>query len=82
MNYAVIFTYSFDGETAVYLFPDEESAKQFLKDSFEEELRIDTEENEWGSAGYIDADGWYAQIRTHFEDHVDKTEMRIGCIYN
>ena len=81
MNYAVIFNYSFDSDVAVYLFENEEKAKEFLKGSYEEELRIDTEENGWDSRGYINSDGTYAKIETLFSDHTDKTEMRIGNIY-
>ena len=57
MNYAVIFTYSFDGDVAVYLFQDELSAKKFLRDSYEEELRIDKEENGLEVYGEISDDG-------------------------
>ena len=84
MNYAVIFTYSFDSEVAVYLFGIEEEAKKFLKDSFSEELRIDTEENGWNSEGYISDDGWYARIENYFGDEGSEpavTEFRIGIIY-
>lgn len=81
MNYAVIFNYSFDGEVPVYLFADYESAKKMLKESYEEELRIDTEENGWDSIGYMSEDGDYASITTRFHDHEDLTEMRIGNIY-
>ena len=59
MNYAVIFIYSFDDEVAVYLFETEEEAKNFLANSYKEELRIDTEENEWNSEGTFSEDGWY-----------------------
>lgn len=81
MNYAVIFTYSFDGEVAVYLFPNETSAEEFLRSSYEEELRIDKEENGWDAHGEISDDGWYAKITTVFDDHDDVTEFRIGNIY-
>lgn len=81
MNYAVIFTYSFDGEVAVYLFPDEDSAKKFLRESYQEELRIDLEENGWDARGEISSDEWYAKITTVFDDHDDVTEFRIGNIY-
>ena len=80
-NFAVIFNYSFDNEVAVYLFENEEEAKKFLKESYEEEMRIDTEENGWHSHGYINKDGDYAKIETIFSDHTNKTEMRIGNIY-
>ena len=84
MNYAVIFTYSFDDEVAVYLFETEEEAKNFLESSYKEELRIDTEENEWNSEGTISDDGWYAKIENYFGDEgsePDVTEFRIGNIY-
>ena len=80
-NFAVIFSYSFDSEVSVYLFENEEGAKKFLKESYEEEMRIDTEENGWDSYGYINKDGTFAKIETPFHDHTDKTEMRIGNIY-
>ena len=84
MNYAVIFTYSFDDEVAVYLFATEDEAKKFLRESYLEELRIDTEESGWDSIGEISDDGWYAKITTNFYSgypHTDVTEFRIGNIY-
>ena len=84
MNYAVIFTYSFDDEVAVYLFETEEKAKNFLISSYKEELRIDTEENEWHSEGTISKDGWYAKIENYYGDEGSEpavTEFRIGNIY-
>lgn len=83
-NYAVIFTYSFDSDTAVYLFETEDEAKKFLKDYYTEELRIDTEENGWSSEGTISDDGWYAKIENYCGDEgsePDITEFRIGNIY-
>lgn len=81
MNYAVIFTYSFDSDVAVYLFDDEESAKKMLKDNYEHELAIDLLENKWDTEGEISDDGWYAKITNHFTDHDDVTEYRIGNVY-
>ena len=81
MNYAVIFTYSFDNEVVVYLFATFEEAKVFLKGAYEEEVRIDTEENEWNCEHYISEDGDYARITNCFYDRDDVTEMRIGNIY-
>lgn len=84
MNYAVIFTYSFDDEVAVYLFETEEEAKNFLESSYKEELRIDIEENGWHSEGTISEDGWYAKIEIYFGDggsEPNVTEFRIGNIY-
>ena len=82
MEYAVIFNYSFDDEVVVILFEDEEAAKQFLKDSYDKELRIDREENEWDSVGEISEDCRYAKITTRFYDHDDVTEFRVGRIFN
>lgn len=82
MNYAVIFTYSFDGDVAVYLFPDESSAKKFLRDNYEEELRIDKEENEYDVYGEISDDGRYAKIVDRFNDHENVTELLIGEVYS
>lgn len=82
MNYAVIFTYSFDGEVVVYLFATYDEALKFLKGSYEEELRIDTEENGWDSHGCFDEEEGVAYIFTCFNDHIDKTTMMIGNIYN
>lgn len=81
MNYAVVFTYSFDSEVSVYLFPDEEAAKLFLRNSFENETRIDKEENGWDTFAEIDEDGWYAKITNQFDDHTNITEYRIGNVY-
>ena len=84
-SYAVIFTYSFDDEVPVYLFNTEEEAKNFLRESYEEEMRIDIEENRWDSEGTLSEDGWYAKIENYYGDEgsdPDVTELRIGNIYN
>lgn len=79
--YAVVFTYSFDSETPIYLFETEEEAIKFLRDSFKEEVRIDTEENEWICESEIDPDGRYAKITNHFYNGDDITEFHLGQIY-
>lgn len=81
MNNAVIFTYSFDSEVAVYLFETWDKAWEFLKDAYENELRIDVEENGWDSYGFIDKEEGTAYIYTRFADNTDKTSMMIGTIY-
>lgn len=81
MNYAVIFRYTFDEEVAVYLFATEDEAKKFLRESFEEEVRIDMEENGWDTNAYIDEDGRSAAIFNRFSDRTDVTYMDIGNIY-
>lgn len=80
-SYAVIFTYDFDDDVAVYLFSDEEKARTFLRENFEREVEIDTEENGYDTESYIREDGWYAKIINHFDDHDDVTEYRVGIIY-
>ena len=77
-DYAVVFTYSFDTDVAVYLL----EAREFLFKSYKEELRIDTEENGWSSEGYIQEDGMYAKITNHFQDEDDDvTEFHIANVY-
>jgi len=80
-SYAVIFTYSFDNEVVVYLFDTFEEAQEFLKGSYEEEMRIDIEENGWDCHGYIEEDYSYARIFNRFEDSTDVTTFRIGNVY-
>lgn len=80
MNYAVIFTYSFDDDVAVYLFETEDEAIAFLVGSYKEELRIDAE-NGWDSEGSLEDDGYSAKITTYFSDHINVTEFRIGKVY-
>lgn len=43
--FAVVFTYSFDCDSSVYLFDTQEEAIKFMTESYKEELRIDKEEN-------------------------------------
>lgn len=81
-SYAVIFTYSFDDDTAVYLFDSEKEAVDFLRGSVMEEFRIDTEENGWDSSCNISDDGYYGEIKTNFFDRIDITEARIGHVYS
>lgn len=79
--FAVVFTYSFDKETPVYLFNTKDEAKKFLNESYKEELRIDSEENGWMVDGNIDEDLEYAKIVDYFPDHDDITEFRLGQVY-
>ena len=61
-QFAVVFTYSFDQDCAVYLFDTEVEAVNYLRENYEEELRIEREENNQNPIAYIEEDGWYAQI--------------------
>ena len=79
---AVIFTYSFDNETPVFLFKTEKEALAFLKRSYIEEVRIDKEENGWDCHHFIEEDGRYAEIKNIFYDHEDITRFHLGEVYN
>ena len=61
-EYAVIFTYSFDTDASVFLFDKEEDALTFLRESYDEECRIEREENGWEIESEISTDGRYARI--------------------
>ena len=81
-SYAVVFTYSFDADAAVYLFDTILEAREFMAKSYKEKLRIDVEENGWNSEGYIQEDRMYAKITNHFQDEDDDvTEFHIANIY-
>lgn len=80
LDYAVIFTYSFDDECSVFLFVSEREAVDFLRKSFDEECRIDKKENGWDSECEISEDGWKAKIVNHFDDRDDITNFQIGII--
>lgn len=80
-NYAFVATYSFDDDTAVYLFEKEEDAVAMLRKTFEDECRSDAE-NGYENETYIREDGWYASIRNYRRDgSEDLTEYRVGHIY-
>ena len=78
-EYAVIFTYNFDNDSQIFLFGDDyDGAVQFLKDSFNEELRIETQENEWDDVEVWHNDAWTnAEIRHYVSDGVDICEYRL-----
>lgn len=80
-SYAVIFSYSFDNDVAVYLFDTYEEAFKFMKDNYEEELRIDTEENNLDSYGIIEKDEGWAKIYTRRHNVIDITTFQIGDVY-
>jgi hypothetical protein len=80
-SYAVVFTYSFDADSAVYLFDTEEKAIDYMMKSFEEELRIDQEENGWDSEGYVTEDKMYAKIITHYPSGDGVTEYHVANVY-
>ncbi len=84
--YAVVFSYSFDPDTAVELFHTWDEALKFLVDSYNVELRIDREENDKNPKCSLDTESGYAFISNAWEDndgewHIDMTEFRIGNVY-
>lgn len=80
MEYAVIITRSFDPEVPVHLFETENQAKDFLKEAYYEERRVDTEENGWTVDSSISPEGNYARIAAVFDDGTDVTEYRLGQV--
>lgn len=81
-SYAVVFTYSFDDDCAVYLFDTENDALKFLRDSYENELQIQLEENNFYAIGEIAPDGYYAKITTYCHDgNRDVCEYHVGNVY-
>ena len=85
-QYVVVVSYSFDREKSVWFFDTEEEAIACIRKQFEEEKRIQIEENEHELGNdircTIDDDGYYARIEIDFEDSVDVMEWAIGDIKN
>ena len=85
-KYALVTHYSFDSETPVWLFDTVEEAAEELKRQFEEEVRIETEEN----GHVIDedmeidvTDDWrWASITMYWDENKDVTEWSIGYVRN
>ena len=81
-SYAVVFTYSFDDDSATYLFETEEDAEKFLKDSYESELSVGIDENGWWNTyGDLMDGGRYARIVSEFADHEYVTEIHLSNVY-
>lgn len=85
-QYVVVVSYSFDVEKSVWLFDTEEEAIEAIKKQFEEEKRIQIEENGRVLGEdiicVITEDGYYAKIVIDFEDDADVMEWTIGDIKN
>lgn len=83
----VVVTYSFDEEASVYLCTSDEEAEDTLWNDFQEELRIEREENErieGEDMTVVVADSHrYASITIERADGTeDVTEWRIGTVYD
>lgn len=76
--------YSFDSDTPVSLFDTEEEALKELKTQFEEELRIQIEENGHVQGedleAIISSDGAWASITIYYDDQKDVIEWSIGSL--
>lgn len=86
-KYVVVVSYSFDGERPVWFFDTEEEAIAEICKQFEEEKRIQVEENGHVPGVdiicHIDESGDYAKIVIYFENDVaDVMEWTIGDIKN
>lgn len=81
MDFALVCTYSWDLDTAVYFYETEEAAMAALKATFDAEVKIDAEEGNVFEVEY-DESGWYAKITNYRRSgDVDITEYRVGRIY-
>lgn len=78
MKFAVITTNSFDSFVPVRTFRSLKKAKEYLKETYEIELRIDVEQNGYNVTSHCDEDS--AEIIRHFPDHDDVTRFFIGDI--
>lgn len=85
-TYALVMHYSFDHETSIWLFNSPEKASTELKKQFEEEVRIETEEN-----GHVigedmeinTSEDWkWASITIYWDENKDVTEWSIGYVRN
>lgn len=84
--FPVVIHYSFDSGVPVFLCETEEEAKKLLKELFDEEVQIETEECEHviGEDMEIDVsdDGMWASITIYYDCEKDVTEWAIGSVYN
>lgn len=81
-DYAVVCSYSWDENTAVYLFDTEDEAVAFLRQTFKDETDSDTD-NGYHFDCEISQTGWYAKITNYRSTgDIDVTEYRVGHIYN
>jgi hypothetical protein len=86
-RYALVTHYSFDETTPVWLFTSEDKAKTELKSQFDEEIRIEIEENKrsYGSdlETFIDPSGIYAYVKVKYADGDEGlTEWSVSQVEN
>ena len=80
---AVVITYSFCNHGSVVLLDSWDKAVEYIRNSCEEEFRIDTLEIGWDATTEytISDDGEYAVLTNHFSDVDHVTTWRIADIY-
>lgn len=80
--YVVFTTYSFDPDVPSVSFLTEQEAKDYLRKTYEEELRIATTENalDYTCVGEIADDGRSAKITEELCDHTDVTEFLLTTV--
>ncbi len=82
----LVTTYSFDQDTPVFFYDTQEEAAAELKRQFNEELRIQTEENGHVEGADLEtkvSDDWfYASITIYYDDQKDVIEWSVGDLKN
>jgi hypothetical protein len=76
-EYAVVFTYNFDPESEIFLFDDYDTAKNFLKESFEREVNVEEVENGWEIDSWHNDEWTWATITHWVNDGHDDCEYRL-----
>lgn len=79
----VVTTYSFDPEVTVVLCGSQEEAEKYLETAYEEEMRIESEENGLDPEGELDLESGSAKITvlSRITGEPDIMEIRIGTLY-
>jgi len=82
--YAVVFTYSFDHDVAVYLYKTQDEAVQHLEDYLKERFAHEAtdQKTHYGISFDISEDGLYGTYKQHFLDHIETTTVRVGTVYD
>lgn len=80
-SWALVFSYSFDTDTAVYLFDTLEEAKKTLWGAVAEEVRILREEDGCEAVSEISKDSLYGRITVRQNGMTVVQEVRIGNVY-
>ncbi len=84
MNYAVVFIHALNGceDVSVSLYPNEESAKEHIRETYEEMCRSDAEHGWFDFAAKIADDGRSAKIMRDFGGLKDITELKIRTVFS